>query len=186
MTKCPFFLATYTFANDHLDESRGTNAILEVNVLGFVETVTSIIPVVSDPHEGRHTSNVFKAVCLGSHRVSTLGRCHPIAMRLSDPRDWHALTCPPGVPGWVWKPATPSAYSFQPNVTFSLSPESTRFLDVYLFLFDDFLLITKTKRSRKVSCRYFQIRLLSTFRNVSKYVVVKQGKFLYIQLGLIL
>ncbi|XP_071465749.1 pleckstrin homology domain-containing family G member 7 isoform X1 [Marmota flaviventris] len=27
--------------------------------------------------------------------------------------------------------------------------ESTRFLDVYLFLFDDFLLITKTKRSKK-------------------------------------
>ncbi|TKC39890.1 hypothetical protein EI555_021304, partial [Monodon monoceros] len=27
--------------------------------------------------------------------------------------------------------------------------ESTRFLDVYLFLFDDFLLVTKTKRNKK-------------------------------------
>lgn len=33
---------------------------------------------------------------------------------------------------------------------FFISSESTRFLDVYLFLFDDFLLITKMKRNKKV------------------------------------
>ncbi|KAF7468685.1 Hypothetical predicted protein [Marmota monax] len=64
----------------------------------------------------------------------------------------HRLTRYPLLLKNIWKRSSDSTekimiYSIKEKVEKSI--QSTRFLDVYLFLFDDFLLITKTKRSKK-------------------------------------
>ncbi|KFO31171.1 Pleckstrin homology domain-containing family G member 7 [Fukomys damarensis] len=64
----------------------------------------------------------------------------------------HRLTRYPLLLKNIWKRSADSTekiliYSIKDKVEKSL--QSTRFLDVYLFLFDDFLLVTKTKRNKK-------------------------------------
>lgn len=43
-----------------------------------------------------------------------------------------------------------TCYRVSHRVCFGLFPENTKMIDVYLFLFDEFLLITKIKRNKKV------------------------------------
>ncbi|EPQ14439.1 Pleckstrin like proteiny domain-containing family G member 7 [Myotis brandtii] len=68
----------------------------------------------------------------------------------------HRLTRYPLLLKNIWKRSTDSTekimiYSIKEKVEKSI--QSTRFLDVYLFLFDDFLLVTKTKRNKKPRSR---------------------------------
>lgn len=59
------------------------------------------------------------------------------------------------------------------------STESTRILDVYLFLFSDFLLITKTKRNKKVTMGRNSHTYCMCFLHPGKFLCKYFGRIIF-------
>lgn len=146
----------------HSGGSRGKNAVSSVVdrcVWGSAETVTNIIQVILDTHEMRHKYNVFETMSFLKPPLEEEASPAGFWSRWRWPwarlgrRGAQVLLFPKPCFGLKSKNLLLTISSS--NFTFFLFSESTRFLDVYLFLFDDFLLVTKTKRNKKVKCCCF-------------------------------